>query len=450
MGPHLLAIRFGTGLAPDRPPPADAGALLAELDGPDTAARAFPIPDWAARMTAIGAFRQARRARRRSDDPEAARAVFRRRRRDLNVQYQRDLAATLARAAVAPTGIRERLAWFWADHFAVSDGNGPLRRSVAAYHDAALRPHLAGRFADLLRAAVTHPAMLAYLDQGRSVGPGSPRGRARGEGLNENLAREVLELHTLGVGGPYGQDDVRELAELLTGLTMDRDGAARFDRDRAEPGAEVVLGRRYGGARPNRHDIGAVLDDLAAHPATARHVSRKLAVHFVADDPPPALVDAMAVAWTRTDGDLRAVYEVLFTHPAALSPDLAKVRRPLDLVAAAARATGLGAELPGVRVRVLRAFATDAMYAMGQAWLRPPGPQGWPEAAAAWITPQGLAARLDWALATGRVVDGDPRAMLDAALGPIASARTRFAVGAAEDRAAGRALVLAVPEFQRR
>jgi uncharacterized protein (DUF1800 family) len=193
-----------------------------------------------------------------------------------------------------------------------------------------------------------------------------------------------------------------------------------------------------------------VLEDLSVHPATARHVSGKLARHFVADRPDPALVDAMAAEWARTGGDLRAVCGAMLAHPAAAGPDRRKVRRPLDLVAAAVRTGGMGAELAAMGRRDLREVGADALTQMGQPWLAPPGPQGWPEEGAAWITPQGLAARLDWAVKLAPRIEGDPRAFLDAALGPLASGRTRFAVGAAEDRTAGIALVLASPEFQRR
>ncbi|MEM7644670.1 MAG: DUF1800 domain-containing protein [Pseudomonadota bacterium] len=449
---HLLATRFGTGLSPDHSAPEAPEALLNDLAGPDSAAAAFPVPGWDERMVNMRAFFRTRNARNKASeaDAEAANEAFRAQRVISAETYSGDLAAALARASVAPTGFRDRLVWFWADHFAVLDGPSYRRSSVGAYYDAAIRPHVGGPFATLLRNAATHPAMLSYLDQERSIGPNSPRGRDGGGGLNENLARELLELHTLGVDGPYGQEDVRQLAELLTGLSISKEGEPRFRRNFAEPGAETVLGRSYGGDQPNRHDIGRVLDDLAVHSATARHLSRKLAVHFVADDPPVDLVDAMQAAWLRSNGDLTEVYRVLTTHPAALSPDQRKVRRPLDLVAAAARATGRGPALPGAGRRVLRRYATQPLEAMGQTWLRPPGPQGWPEEAAAWITPQGLAARLDWAQTVGEEIDTDPRAFLDVALGPLASSRTRFAVGAAEDRPAGIALVLAAPEFQRR
>lgn len=448
MNATLAAIRFGTGLSPDRPPPGGADDVLARLTAPDDMASAFPIESWAARFVLIGAWRAARRTRR---DSEEQAEMFRMTNRALNDGYHRDLVQTMRRAAAAPVGFRERLSWFWNSHFAVIDGEGLLRRNVGSYQEEAIRPHVAGRFADLLISAVTHPAMLAFLDQARSVGPNSARGR-RGRGLNENLAREVLELHTLGADGGFRQRDVRQLAELLTGLAIAKDGTTAFRRNMVEPGAETVLARTYGGGTPDPDDIRAVLTDLSVHPSTARHVSRKLARHFVADVPPVDMVEAMAATWRRTGGDLTAVYAAMLDHPASWSPDLRKVRQPLDMIAAALRATGTAERLARQRMPFLRRNLADAMMRMGQPWQRPPGPDGWPEEAEAWITPQGLAARLEWitSLAGWVTRKPDPRVFVDTALGPLAGARTRFAAGAAEDRTAGLTLVLASPEFQRR
>lgn len=444
----LAAIRFGTGLSPEIPAPRGPQDLLRGLRAPDDVARSFPVESWVDRFARLDEWGRLRRARRDSDDAlEAFQAVN----RIVSGGYHKDLQNAVLRGVTTTAGFRERLHWFWASHFAVSDGGGHLRRNIASYHEEALRPHLAGRFADLLTAAVTHPAMLVYLDQTRSIGPNSVRGR-RGGGLNENLAREVLELHTLGVGGGYTQADVGQLAELLTGLSLAKDGSMAFRRNLVEPGAETVLARSYGGDTPNRHDIIAVLADLSVHPKTARHVSFKLARHFVADVPDAGLVQAMTDAWTRSDGDLMQVYAAMLEHPAAWAPGLRKARQPLDMVVAAVRAAGAASQLGDLRLGQVRRGLTEPMQRMGQPWLRPPGPDGWPEEAEAWITPQGLAARLDW---IAQFVEGmetpiDPRVFVDTALGPLAGPRTRFAADAAEDRQAGIGLVLAAPEFQRR
>lgn len=450
MTPALLSVRFGTGLSPTIPAPEGPDEVLARLTGPDAAARAVPQPGWEPKVAEVLELVRLRKAA-RDDAGEEAQEAVRTATRASAEGFHRDLGRTLERAATTADGFRERLWWFWADHFAVADGSGLLRRTTVGYHEDALRPRMAGPFGDLLVAATTHPAMLTYLDQSRSVGPNSKVGR-RGGGLNENLAREVLELHSLGVRGGYDQTDVRSLAELLTGLSVDRTGLTVFRENRAEPGAEVILGQSYGGDPARRSDIEAALQDIAVHPDTARHLSGKLARHFVADDPPGDLIDAMVAAWRRTDGHLREVYRAMLEHPAARDPELRKVRRPLDLLAAGMRALGLGAGLGEAGIRRIRMAATAPLARMGQDWQRPPGPQGWPEAAEAWITPQGLAARIEWAMATARDLTDppDPRAFVEGALGPLARDATRFAAGAAETRADGVALVLAGPEFQRR
>ncbi|WP_298434294.1 DUF1800 domain-containing protein [uncultured Jannaschia sp.] len=443
----LAAIRFGTGRAPDIAAPRDAGDLLLRLSGPDRMAKAWPQPSWEMRAAAALDWIRLRRARR-----DGGADAFRAAQRAMVVAYHEDLARALARAALTEDGFRERLAWFWADHFAVAGGRGLLRRSVPSYHEAAIRPHLAGSFADLLTAAVTHPAMVIYLDNWGSTGPNSPRGRRSGGNINENLAREVLELHTLGAGAAYRQTDVRQLAELLTGLSITREGDPQFRHNQAEPGAETVLGRSYGGAEPDRGDIDRVLADLAVHPDTARHLSTKLARHFVADTPDPDLVARMTATWTRTGGDLMAVYATMLDHDAAWQPTLAKVRRPMELLAAGLRALGRGRAIMEADVPALRNLANQPLERMGQTWLRPPGPQGWPEAAPEWITPQLLAARLGWAIALPEALGDlpDPRDFVETALGPLADGRLRFAAAAAEERAAGISLVLASPAFNRR
>jgi uncharacterized protein (DUF1800 family) len=187
----------------------------------------------------------------------------------------------------------------------------------------------------MLMAVATHPAMLLYLDQAQSVGPNSARGARRDRGLNENYARELMELHTLGVGAVYSQDDVRQLAELLTGLAVDPVAGFVFDARRVEPGPERVLGRDYAG--DGIEAIRAVLADLAARPETARHLAHKLAVHFVADDPDPGLVTAMEAAFRDSGGDLVAVTAALLAHPAAWAEAAAKARQPFDFVVAALR-----------------------------------------------------------------------------------------------------------------
>ena len=441
----LGAIRFGYGPA-GNPSAGDPEALLASVHAPDRMARRHPVTDL---KGAIALGKQYRAAGRGND--ELARREIR---RALLQAFGDGAMAALARIADSDTPFFERLTWFWADHFTATPRNPAMRALAPDYIDRAIRPHVAGRFSDMLFAAVTHPFMLVYLDQVASIGPNSPVGQRRGLGLNENLAREVLELHTLGVGGPYGQDDVRQLAELLTGLSATLEDGFIFRSRIAEPGAETVLGKSYGGGRATLSDIRAVLEDLAQHPATAAHVSRKLAVHFVSDTPDPALVSAMVSAWRETDGDLRAVAAAMLGHPAAWAPERTKARQPFDFIAAAIRAFGApGGMLTDLPARERMAFVGRPLRTMGQPFMEAPGPDGWPEAAEHWITPQGLATRISWAVGVGRQIADrapDPREFLTRALGDAAGPRLRFAVSAAETRAEGLALVLASAEFNRR
>jgi uncharacterized protein (DUF1800 family) len=450
----IAALRFGTGLSPRHAPPADAAALLSDLDGPDEMARRFPVLSGAEAARLAADYIAAARPALEANDPE----LNRDRRAELNraviLAYGRGLWATLSRGAAAPVGFRERLAAFWANHFSVSARQFFLRAGLGAYVDEAIRPHLAGRFTDLLRAAVTHPMMLHYLDQVASVGPNSPAGRRRDRGLNENLAREVLELHTLGVSAGYGQADVRALAELFTGLSVEPGGGFVFRRLLAEPGAKTVLGQGYGGRVHNLADIHAALDDLARHPDTARHVCGKLARHFTADAPDADLVAAMVAAWQRTGGALRPVYAAMLDHPAAWQSFGAKARPPMAFLVAALRA--LGVESPAApgpeAARMLRSLIVDPLARMGQPWMDAPGPDGWPDGAEDWITAQGLAARIDWAMtAPARLLPAlpDPRAFTVTALADAADDTLRRSVARAESRAEGVGLVLASPAFNR-
>jgi uncharacterized protein (DUF1800 family) len=295
--------------------------------------------------------------------------------------------------------------------------------------------------------------MLRYLDQDSSVGPGSRAGRNRGLGLNENLGREVLELHTLGVAGPYGQDDVRAAALLLTGHTVER-GQSVFQPNRAEPGIQTVLGRRYGRMVRSDADLPALLDDLAAHPATATHLATKLAAHFVADDPPAGLTADLEAAWSATDGDLGQVAAMLASHPLALSAPPAKIRPPFDYLVAALRALGVsGDEVQDWPADRLRRLALTPLTTMGQNWMGAPSPAGWPDGARDWLTAPALAARIDWAMdapARLRPALPDARSFVDTALAGRADARLRQLVAASETNAEGVGLVLAAPAFQRR
>jgi uncharacterized protein (DUF1800 family) len=342
-------------------------------------------------------------------------------------------------------GFAERWVWFWSNHFCVSADKGPVRALVGAYEREAIRAHALGRFADMLAAVETHPAMLIYLDNARSIGPNSPAGIKQGKGLNENLAREILELHTVGVRTVYNQDDVTSFAKVITGWTIvplkeDRGGEFIFNPRMHEPGAHQVVGQNYTAA--GFEQGRAVLNALAWHPATARHIATKLVRHFVADEPPAALVERLAKVFLDTDGNLKEVAKALVTAPEAWTQTRAKLKRPGEWMAAALRATGVTP--PDVRPLI------QAQNTLGEPLWRPPAPKGFDDANAAWM--DGLAQRLDIATQMARRIPNvsDPESIVDTALGPLASAETRQAVARAESRPQALALLLMSPEFQRR
>ncbi len=442
--PDPRLFRFGLGPRAGGTLPPDPAAQLA---GPDAALALHPGPPRAEVFAAFDHLRTIRRA----DPPDPAGLLAAEQAMTaLVLGAQR---RHLARALDTPAPWRERLVRFWANHFSVTPKARILIPEWAEMIETAIRPHVAGRFADMLHAAVLHPAMIRYLDQDSSVGPNSRMGRNRALGLNENLGRELLELHTLGADGPYTQDDVRAVALLLTGHTVDR-GAPAFEDRRAEPGIRTVLGRRYGGMIRRPEDAAALLDDLAEHPATARHLARKLAAHVVADDPPDALVADLAAEWRASGGDLARVSAALATHPLALEAPPAKIRSPFEMIAAALRALGVtGAEVMAWPDDTLRRLVLTPMTTMGQNWMGAPSPAGWPDTAAGWLSAPALAARIDWAMdAPARLRPALPeaRGFVDVALPGAADDRLRRLVAAAETNAEALGLALAAPAFQRR
>ncbi len=442
-------IRFGTGLVPGRPA-LTAETMLSELAGPDRMAAAFPQDSFDTRMAFARDYSRLTRARRDSDaDEEAFRAI----RRQLNDDLTMQLATTLSRGVADPSGLRERLTWFWADHFTTVGQRRLMRGGITAHVEETIRPHVAGRFGDMLEAAILHPVMVLYLDQERSYGPNSITGQRRGADLNENLARELLELHTVGPDGGYTQADVREMANLLTGLGIGDDGLA-FRPNNAEPGPEVVMGRSYGGADPaHLSEIRAALQDIALRPETARHICRKLVDHFVSETPDPDLLAAMQAAWRVTDGDLHAVMTALMTHPAAQVPGQGRVKQPLHLIASTLRALDIPAEgLARAPARRLRRFVERPLAAMGAPWQGATGPDGYFDDDAEWIQPQVLAARIGWCMTTPVALRRrlpDPRAFLRDALSDTAPPALERAAARAESRAEGIGLILASPAFQR-
>jgi uncharacterized protein (DUF1800 family) len=375
------------------------------------------------------------------------------------------LVAARANAALdTPAPFVERLVHFWANHFAISIDKLPVIALGGLLEFEAIRPHVLGLFADMLLAVEQHPAMLLYLDQAQSIGPGSPvlqrfgnRPALRQAGLNENLAREILELHTLGVGGGYGQGDVTELARALTGWTVSgltRGRGARFiglggtpgefafAEMIHEPGARTILGRRY--AQEGEAQARAILSDLAAHPSTARHLATKLARHFAGDEPPAALVERLTQAYLTSNGSLPAMYRVLIAAPEAWSSEPTKFKSPWEWSISALRALGTR-EVQGQAVAGL-------MNQLGQPVWRPGSPAGWDDIASAWAGPDALVRRVEAAeRMAGRAANQvDARSLATRLFPDALSPATAQAIERAESPNQGLALLLVAPEFLRR
>ncbi len=374
-----------------------------------------------------------------------------------------ELGARYRAATASDAGFAERLVRFWSNHFAISVDKRQAALYAAPMEREAIRPHVFGRFEDLLLAAETHPGMLRYLDNAQSVGETSmfaERGARRGRGgrpgrklgLNENLAREILELHTLGVDGGYAQADVAELARAITGwgTPLARDFAGEktvsevfvFRSVAHEPGARTVLGKSYpeGGVEQGR----AVLADLARHPSTEKLLSLKLARHFVADEPPPSLVEKMAAAYRNGGGQLREVYRAMIESDLAWTPDARKFKTPDDFLVSALRAGGIDG---GVRPQGLVALLRQ----LGQPPFTPRSPAGFADRAADWTGPDALWKRVQAAEALAQRLPQqrlDPVALAHSALGAALDADTATALKRAESVRDGAALLFASPAFQ--
>jgi len=372
--------------------------------------------------------------------------------------YLQEATAQVQQAVASERPFVERLTQFWTNHFAVSVDKQFLAGLAGSYEREAIRPHVLGNFSELLLAAETHPAMLLYLDNHLSVGPHSPaaarlarRPNARKLGINENLAREILELHTLGVGGGYTQQDVTTFAEVLTGWSLGggrglfADGAPGsfvFRAELHEPGSKVVLGRRY--ADDGFRQGAAVLRDVARTDAAAQFIATKLARHFIADDPPHAAVQRLAHAFRASDGDLPSVYRALLEAPEAWQQGLAKYKTPSDYILSSLRGLAQPVEFGK---GVLASFDL-----LGQRIWEPRSPAGWPDRSADWDGASALMKRLQWAQVLGERAGGhrDALQLAPQLLGANLSEATRGAVSHAASSAQALTLLLAAPEFMRR
>jgi uncharacterized protein (DUF1800 family) len=429
------------------------GALLAELDRPDAGrieGQNLRSGGEVARAVHQYAIEQRARAEKQPASPETGPASALPN-PSLNVPQQIYLAEVKARydaATSAEIGFVERLVWFWSNHFCISAEKGEVRPLCGAYEREAIRSHVLGTFSGMLLAAEQHPAMMRYLDNTRSIGPDSRDGLRQKRGLNENLAREILELHTLGVRSGYTQDDVMGLAEALTGWTTipfanasEKGGEFRFNPHSHQPGARTIVGKTYGAAGVEQGR--AVLADLARHPATAKHIATKLAHHFVADDPPQALVEKLSRRFAETEGNLKQLAVALVDAPESWSAPRERLKRPGEWIVGAMRVSGFAP--PDVR-RIMQ-----MQIMLGEPLWWPPAPKGFPDGSAAWL--EGIVQRIDIANEIARRVGEthrDAAGMVDTALGPLASAETSQTVRRAESRTQALALLLMAPEFQRR
>jgi uncharacterized protein (DUF1800 family) len=364
--------------------------------------------------------------------------------------YTKEAAARTLAQVQSRDPLRERLVAFWSNHFTVSILRPIVIGLVGPFEREAIRPHVTGRFQDMLLAVTRHPTMLLYLDNARSTGPDSRLGQRRGLGLNENLARELLELHTLGVDGGYTQADVTAFAKILTGWSIagPREanfGAFEFRDIMHEPGEKILLGERFEDAG-EQEGLDA-LAMLARHPSTARHIARQFAQHFIADDPPAPALARFERVFRETDGDLGALAQAAIDAPEAWADPLAKVKTPNELVVSTLRATGVEGDDEAKAKGIL-----GALKGLGQLPFAAPSPAGWPDKADAWIGASGVLERADFAAAVAGRVRGRIAAdqLIAETIAPVSRKSLTHAVAHAASAEDAFALVLASPEFQRR
>jgi uncharacterized protein (DUF1800 family) len=474
---EIAVLRFGLGA---RPGDLTAAAgdprawLMAQIKGAVPLAGNTPLAPsdqiFSELLAARDQFRERKReAAAQSSDPKATAAASFNPVRDAYLPHYR--AQVLARAQSAALTTRpfaERLVHFWTNHFAVSADKAAVFGVAGTLENEAIRPHVDGRFVDLLTAVEQHPAMIGFLDNQYSVGkdsdlarlaarhaarqqmdvPGKPK---REFGINENLAREILELHTLGVNGGYTQNDVTTFAQIITGwsigggkgrLAGGMPGRFYFRDNLHEPGAKTFMGKTY--YESGQRQGEAVLADLARRPATARFIATKLVRHFVADDPPPAAVGRVARAFLKTGGDLPSVYVALIEAPEAWDPDKRKFKTPEDFVFSTLRALNASPHQPE---EVVRSFDL-----LGQRQYTPGSPAGWPDTAKSWDGSDALMHRVLWASrVAGRYEQGtDPVDLAASSLGAYARPETLTALRRASSSTQALALLLMSPEFQRR
>lgn len=415
------------------------GALLDELDRPQRARiRATGLPDYA-RAGVIG-----------------TQTFF-----EQQDVFLAEVRARFSHQIRTPIGFLERLVMFWSNHFNMSvEKKGHIRAMLGQYERNVVRANVLGRFERMLRMTVTHPAMIGYLDNTESIGPNSPAGQRFQAGVNENLARELMELHTVGVGGGYDEKDVGSLAKILSGHSYVRGwevangtfpesmrGQYVFRESWHEPGAHRVLGIR---PPNNRRQLARVLGHLASRPATAQHLAYKLVSHFLTDRPTPAMINPVARAYLDSDGDLKETARALVLLPEAWTLPMTKFRTPQELLIAQARALGQHWDDQDLW------RANEFLKALGHYPWHWWTPDGYPDENDHWLSPNGLRVRADgiqmttWALMQRRQPNKAPVRIAATVCGPRLSAATRNKIRETPNAIAALATLFLSPEFQRR
>lgn len=460
----IAANRFGLGARPGDLEKIEARPqawLLDQIQGPSQVSDDIrALPDSALVLREVDELRRDQRAQRSENSDEPAPDIVEKYGKVLREHYTEQADARYRTAASSDYPFHERLVHFWSNHFAISADKQPIPAVAGLFESEAIRPNVSGRFVDLLLAVEQHPAMILYLDNQRSIGPGSTLGRrasrgsnTRNIGLNENLAREILELHTLGVNGGYTQKDVTTFASVITGWSVGgagengrfaegEPGTFEFREVIHEPGTQEILGKKYSQSGLDQGE--AVLHDLALHPSTANFLATKLSRHFVADEPPAELVDKLATSYRESGGELSAMYETLIAAPESWANAFGKYKTPHDFVISTFRAFDYAPDNPR--------FLIGALDLMGQTPYRPGSPAGWPDTAEQWGGADALYKRIEWCNTVARVVgsQANPVDLGDAVLGAAFGAETRKAIGRAESPIQGMTLLLAAPDFQRR
>jgi uncharacterized protein (DUF1800 family) len=469
MQAEIAVLRFGLGARPgDLAAAADEPRewLMAQIKGAvPLAANASLAPSDQIYAGLLAARDERQKMKQESaSEGQDAKAAFNAVREAYQPHYRAQVLARAQSAALTSRPFAERLVHFWSNHFAVSADKGVVFGLAGTLENEAIRPHVGGHFVELLTAVEQHPAMIAFLDNQFSVGKDSSaaqfaarsryadlRQPKRQFGINENLAREILELHTLGVNGGYTQADVTSFAEIITGWSIGGGkgrlaggvpGRFHFRDNLHEPGPKVFLGKTY--TEQGQRQGEAVLADLARRPETAKFIATKLVRHFIADDPPPAAVERVARAFLKTGGDLPRVYAALIESPEAWDADARKFKTPEDFVFSTLRALNVS---PAQPEEVIRTFDL-----LGQRQYTPGSPAGWPDTSKSWDGSDALMHRVLWASRVGAKYESgvEPADLAAASLGAYARPETLAALRRATTSGQAVALLLMSPEFQRR